>query len=82
MFETNFVTDLLQTRRYAREMISSRADVRLDRVERMVDLQMARHRILDRPNAPRLTVVLDEASLRRTVSSRDVCRSSTNSWSR
>lgn len=72
VFETNFVTDLLQTRRYAREMISARADVRLNRAERMVDLQLARHRVLDRPNAPRLTVVLDEASLRRMVSTRDV----------
>jgi transcriptional regulator with XRE-family HTH domain len=74
VFETNFVTDLLQTRRYAEEMILSRADVRLDRVERMVELQVARQQILHRASPPRLTVVLDEASLRRTVSTHDVMR--------
>jgi transcriptional regulator with XRE-family HTH domain len=74
VYETNFVTPLLQTRRYAWELISSRTDARLDRVQRIVDLRMARQRILDRPSAPRLAVVLDEAALRRTVSTRDVMR--------
>jgi transcriptional regulator with XRE-family HTH domain len=72
VYETNFVTPLLQTRRYAWELISSRTDARLDLVQRIVDLRMARQGILDRANAPRLTVVLDEAALRRTVSTRDV----------
>jgi transcriptional regulator with XRE-family HTH domain len=74
MHETNLVTALFQTRRYAWELISSRADSRLDLVQRRVDLRMARQRILDRPNAPRLNLVLDEASLRRAVSTRDVMR--------
>jgi transcriptional regulator with XRE-family HTH domain len=72
VFETNVVTDLLQTRRYAQEVISSRPDMPLAQVERMVELQMARGRILDRANAPTLTVILDEASLRRQVSTGDV----------
>lgn len=72
VYETNLITALLQTRRYAWELISSRTDSRLDLVRRTVDLRMARQQILDRPNAPRLSVVLDEASLRRAVSSRDV----------
>jgi transcriptional regulator with XRE-family HTH domain len=74
VYETNFVTPLLETRRYAWELISSRADAPLELVERMVDLRMARQQILDRANAPMLTVVLDEASLRRRVSTRDVMR--------
>jgi hypothetical protein len=35
---------------------------------------MARQQILERPNAPGLNVVLDEASLRRAVSTGDVMR--------
>jgi transcriptional regulator with XRE-family HTH domain len=68
VYETNLITPLLQTRRYAWEVLSSRADLKLDIVQRRVDLQMARQQILDRPNAPRLNVVLDEASLRRAIS--------------
>jgi transcriptional regulator with XRE-family HTH domain len=74
IYETNLIAALLQTRRYAWELISSRTDLPLDLVQRRVDLRMARQQILDRPNAPRLNVVLDEASLRRAVSSRDVMR--------
>jgi transcriptional regulator with XRE-family HTH domain len=74
VYETNLIAALLQTRRYAWELISSRNDSPLDLVQRTVDLRMARQQILDRPNAPRLNVVLDEASLRRAVSSRDVMR--------
>jgi transcriptional regulator with XRE-family HTH domain len=74
VYETNLIAALLQTRRYAWELISSRNDSRLDLVQRTVDLRMARQQILDRPNAPRLNVVLDEASLRRAVSSHDVMR--------
>jgi transcriptional regulator with XRE-family HTH domain len=74
VYETNLVTPLLQTRRYAYELMSSRTDSRLDLVQRQVDLRMARQQILDRPNAPQLKVVLDEASLRRAVSTRDVMR--------
>lgn len=74
IYETNLIAALLQTRRYAWELISSRTDLPLDLVQRRVELRMARQQILDRPNAPRLNVVLDEASLRRAVSSRDVMR--------
>jgi transcriptional regulator with XRE-family HTH domain len=74
VYETNLVTALLQTRRYAWEVLSSRTDSKLDLVQRKVDLQMARQQILDRPNAPRLIVVLDEASLRRAVNVPDVMR--------
>jgi transcriptional regulator with XRE-family HTH domain len=72
VYETNLITSLLQTQRYAWELFHSRADSQLDIVDRRTDLQMARQRILDRPDAPELNVVLDEASLRRSVSSREV----------
>jgi transcriptional regulator with XRE-family HTH domain len=74
VYETNLVTPLLQTRRYAWEVLSSRTDSQLDLVQRRVDLQMARQQIMDRPNAPRLNVVLDEASLRRAISIPDIMR--------
>lgn len=72
VYETTMVTPLLQTRQYAWEQLSSRADAGLDDVERRVDLRMARQQILDRPNAPSLSIVLDEAPLRRWVGTRDV----------
>jgi transcriptional regulator with XRE-family HTH domain len=74
VYETNLVTALLQTRRYAWAVLSSRTDAKLDIVQRRVDLQMARQQILDRPSAPRLNVVLDEASLRRAVNDPDIMR--------
>lgn len=74
VYETSVVTPLLQTAGYARELISSRTDARPDRVERMVELRMARRHTLDRASPPRLTVVLDEAVLRRTVGNAEVMR--------
>lgn len=74
VYESSFVTALLQTRGYAWELLASRTDAGLALVERMVDLRMARQRTLSRGNAPLLTVILDEAALRRTVGSRDAMR--------
>jgi transcriptional regulator with XRE-family HTH domain len=74
IYETNLVAALLQTRRYAWELLATRPDVQLDQVQRQVELRMARQQVLDRPDAPFLGVVLDEASLRRPVGSRDVMR--------
>ncbi|HZR53283.1 MAG TPA: helix-turn-helix transcriptional regulator [Streptosporangiaceae bacterium] len=73
IYETNLVTALLQTRSYAWEMLSAWHDVRLDLVQRKVELKMARQQILTRTDGPpRLDVVLDESSLRRTVGTPDV----------
>jgi transcriptional regulator with XRE-family HTH domain len=74
VYETSFVTPLLQTRGYAWELLASRTDADLALVERMVDLRMARQRTLSRVNAPQLTVILDEAALRRAVSTADAMR--------
>jgi transcriptional regulator with XRE-family HTH domain len=72
IYETSLVPALLQTRGYAWEMLSARNDVQLDVIQRMVELRMARQRILERQEAPRLDVVLDESSLRRMVGAPDV----------
>jgi transcriptional regulator with XRE-family HTH domain len=72
IYETNLVTALLQTRSYAWEMLSAWNDVRLDLVQRKVELKMARQHILARPDPPRLDIVLDESSLRRTVGTPEI----------
>lgn len=72
IYETNLVSALLQTRSYAWEMLSAWHDVKLDLVQRKVELKMARQQVLGRPDGPRLDVVLDESSLRRTVGTPDV----------
>lgn len=72
IYETNLVTALLQTRSYAWELLSAWNDIRLDLVQRRVELKMARQHVLGRPDAPRLHVVLDESSLRRTVGTPEV----------
>lgn len=61
---SDFIAILLQTRRYAWKLISSRNDSRLDLVQCTVDLRMARQHILDRPNASRLNVVVDRLVVR------------------
>lgn len=74
VYETNLVTALLQTRRYAFEMISARADRRPADVERRAELRMRRQEVLVRDAAPDLFVVLDEACLRRELGGGDVMR--------
>jgi transcriptional regulator with XRE-family HTH domain len=72
IYETNLVTALLQTRDYAWEMLSAWNDVGLDLIQRKVELRMERQHVLERTEAPRLEVVLDESSLRRLVGSSEV----------
>ncbi|MFI8848613.1 helix-turn-helix domain-containing protein [Streptomyces sp. NPDC053499] len=74
-YEVQFVPGLLQTRDYAREVIRlghPRDDGR--RSERRIELRMERQTILDKPHAPRLWAVMDEAALRRPLGSREVMR--------
>jgi transcriptional regulator with XRE-family HTH domain len=73
MYEVQFVPGLLQTRDYAREVIRlghPRDDERQS--DRRIRLRMERQSILDRPHAPRLWAVMDEAALRRPLGSREV----------
>ncbi|WP_281286549.1 helix-turn-helix domain-containing protein [Herbidospora galbida] len=72
IYENSLVTPLLQTPGYARHCLLTRTDATLEIVQRYVDLRMERQRILDDPTGPQLTVVLDEAALRRTVGGPDV----------
>ncbi|GAA2634535.1 helix-turn-helix transcriptional regulator [Streptomyces axinellae] len=75
MYEVQFVPGLLQTRDYAREVIRlghPRDDKRQS--ERRIQLRMERQSILERPHAPRLWAVMDEAALRRPLGSREVMR--------
>ena len=75
-YEIQFVPGLLQTRDYARAVISlghvgaSTADI-----ERRTDLRIERQqKILDKPNPPQLWAVLDEAVLRRPIGGPEVMR--------
>lgn len=66
-YQPSLIPGILQTERYARELMLTVRHRPLDLVERRVELRMARQRILRRADPPRVTVVLDEAALRRPV---------------
>lgn len=70
-YEVQFVPGLLQTEAYARAVIMLG---HADELDRRVELRMARKRILDHPDAPRLWVVIDEAVLRRPIGGAEVLR--------
>lgn len=69
MYEPHFVPGLLQTEDYARSVMLSGAvgQSRPEDIERHVALRMERQSLLDKADAPRLWVVMDETVLRRTV---------------
>ncbi|MFY1688848.1 helix-turn-helix domain-containing protein [Plantactinospora sp. WMMB782] len=58
------IPGLLQTERYAR-MVLSCAPLQSDELESRVQLRLSRQAILDRPNPPRVSAVVDELVLRR-----------------
>ncbi|MEY9934674.1 hypothetical protein ABH926_009342 [Catenulispora sp. GP43] len=72
--QPNLVPGLLQTERYAWELMTTVTDQQPEAVRRRVDLRILRQRILGRPQAPRVDVVLDEAALRRPVGDAAVMR--------
>jgi transcriptional regulator with XRE-family HTH domain len=72
--QPSLVPGLLQTYRYCWELISTVSDLPLEEVERRVKLRTARQRVLVRDPAPRMTIVLGEAALRRPVGGPDVMR--------
>lgn len=73
-YQPNLVPGLLQTERYAWELIGTRSDLPLETVRRQADLRTMRRKVLDRDDAPHLAVVLDEAVLRRPVGAFTVMR--------
>jgi hypothetical protein len=74
-YEVQFVPGLLQTRDYARAVVLlGHGKARPEETERRVNLRMARQRLLTRPDAPQLWVVVDEAALRRPIGGPTVMR--------
>jgi transcriptional regulator with XRE-family HTH domain len=73
-YQPNLVPGLLQTERYAWELIGTKSDLPLEVVQQKARLRAMRQRVLNREDAPRLAVVLDEAVLRRPVGDRTVMR--------
>jgi len=67
-YEPHWVPGLLQTKDYARASVRTGfPEAPAAEVERRVTLRLARQKILDRPDPPRLWVVIDETVLRRAV---------------
>ncbi|MDT5037985.1 MAG: hypothetical protein QOE03_3170 [Micromonosporaceae bacterium] len=74
-YEVQFVPGLLQTPDYARAVILlGHADASTDEIDRRIELRGARQQVLNRPNAPQLWAVIDEAALRRPVGGPQVMR--------
>jgi transcriptional regulator with XRE-family HTH domain len=66
-YQPNLVPGLLQTERYAWELIGTKQDLPLETASRQANLRVLRQQVLSRDDAPRLDVILDEAVLRRPV---------------
>jgi hypothetical protein len=73
-YQPNLVPGLLQTERYAWELIETQSDLPLETVRRLASLRALRQQVLSRNDGPRLDVILDEAVLRRPVGGPAVMR--------
>ncbi|KUO16535.1 helix-turn-helix domain-containing protein [Streptomyces dysideae] len=74
-YEPHYVTGLLQTYRYARRVLSGGFPNDSDEdLERRVDLRLRRQCLLERPDAPTLWVVMEEAVLHRVVGGPEIMR--------
>jgi hypothetical protein len=73
-YQPSLVPGLLQTERYAWELIGTQSDLPLETVRRQASLRAMRQKVLGRDDAPRLAVILDEAVLRRPVGTPTVMR--------
>jgi transcriptional regulator with XRE-family HTH domain len=71
-YEPHFVPGLLQTERYARAVLEAGTvgHTTPATIDRHVSLRMERQRLLERPDAPHLWVIMDETVLLRPVSVR------------
>ena len=68
MYDIQLVNGLFQTPDYARAMIRAHfPEDPVDKIEERVELRMARQKILERANPPRIWVVIDEAALARPI---------------
>ncbi|GAA0914319.1 helix-turn-helix transcriptional regulator [Nonomuraea longicatena] len=74
-YEVQFVPGLLQTKEYARAVVTAgSAGISGDEIARRVDLRLERQRVLDRPDGPFFWAVIDEAALRRPIGGAEVMR--------
>ncbi|MFJ9008458.1 helix-turn-helix domain-containing protein [Streptomyces canus] len=74
-YEPHYVTGLLQTHAYARGVLRGGFPNEADEdLGRRVDLRLRRQSLLDRPDAPTLWVVMEEAVLHRVVAGPEVMR--------
>jgi transcriptional regulator with XRE-family HTH domain len=74
-YEAQFVPGLLQTEEYMRAVIQGALlEDTPEELEQRVQLRLARQKLIDRHDAPRLWAVVDEAALRRPVGGREVMR--------
>ncbi|GIH94021.1 helix-turn-helix domain-containing protein [Planobispora siamensis] len=74
-YEVQFVPGLLQTKEYARAVITAGgAGIAPEEISRRVDLRIERQRVLERPDGPFFWAVIDEAALRRPIGGADVMR--------
>lgn len=74
-FEAQAIPGLLQTEEYARATLQSDPTPgTVERIEKQVELRLARQELLEVEDPPQLRVVLDEGVLRRLVGGRDVMR--------
>jgi hypothetical protein len=73
-YQPNLVPGLLQTERYTWELIETQTDLPLETVRRLASLRALRQQVLSRDDAPRFSVILDEAVLRRPVGGPAVMR--------
>ena len=74
-YEPLVVPGLLQTKDYARAILSARPDGNLDDLDEQVAARLARQAILDRTSAPQLWCILDEGVLHRAIGGSKVMRS-------
>ncbi|MFI0421696.1 helix-turn-helix domain-containing protein [Spongiactinospora sp. 9N601] len=74
-YEVQFVPGLLQTKEYARAVITAgAATIGPHEIARRVDLRMERQRVLETDGGPFFWAVIDEAALRRPIGGADVMR--------
>ncbi|WP_188192329.1 helix-turn-helix domain-containing protein [Nonomuraea sp. SYSU D8015] len=74
-YEVQFVPGLVQTKEYARAVVTAgAAGIGAEEIARRVDLRLERQRILDKEDGPVFWAVIDEAALRRPIGGAEVMR--------
>ncbi len=71
-YEVVLIPGLLQTPAYAAAIFKAGQVVPPDQIDRKVESRMARRAVIDAPNGPQLTAVIDEPALRKVVGSHAV----------